>query len=108
MRLVKKMANSGSVRLPQYFGPAVGGAENKTGTLLTEAGVRLNRHWLRTPGYSRELLSRNPNMSEGLRSQLRLSRAGLVQFSRLLTFSLQFLRSPMKAIGTGFVRFLDV
>jgi len=55
--------------------------KNKTGILLTETGVSYNKHRLHTAGYSRELLSTNSDIIEGLR----LSRAtGLVIFASLL------------------------
>src|SRR6201984_3086111 len=54
----------------------------KTSTLLMEAGVSYNKQKLHQAGYFRELLASNPDIHEGLRPLLRLSRETAVRLSK--------------------------
>ena len=54
----------------------------KISSLLMEAGVSYNKQRLHKKGYFRELLATNPDIDEGLRSLLRLSRETVVRLGK--------------------------
>jgi hypothetical protein len=54
----------------------------KASALLMEAGVSYNKQRLHKAGYFRELLATNPDIDEGLCSQLRLCRETVVRLGK--------------------------
>jgi len=56
--------------------------KNKIAVLLMEAGVNYNKQRLHKVGYFRELLATHPDINDGLRSLLRLSRETLVRLAK--------------------------
>src|SRR5215471_7878555 len=56
--------------------------KNKISGLLMEAGVSYNKQKLDKVGYFKELLASNPDINEGLRPLLRLSRETLVRLQK--------------------------
>src|ERR1700674_605138 len=56
---------------------------NKIAVLLMEAGVTYNKQKLHKAGYFRELLATNPDIDDGLRSLLRLSREMVVRLGKI-------------------------
>src|ERR1700677_2847123 len=57
-------------------------SQNKTSTLLMEAGVSYTKQRLHKAGYFRELMATNPDIHDGLRSLLRLCRETVVRLSK--------------------------
>jgi transposase len=64
----------------------------KISRLLMEAGVSYNKQKLHKAGYFRELLARNPDINESLRSLLRQGRETVVRLSKMEAALIQSLQ----------------
>src|SRR5215813_7817556 len=67
--------------------------KNKISGLLMEAGVSYNKQKLDKVGYFKELLASNPDINEGLRPLLRLSRETLVRLQKTESALIRSLQS---------------